>query len=78
MAGPFRTLMIGVLGYEKLAVDASDYGALIGAAHGHKYAGSPAPSISADASRTRRHRRSAPRRKHRGRRRRSGGPNWLI
>jgi hypothetical protein len=30
-ADPFHTLMTGVPSYEKLAVDASDYGALIGA-----------------------------------------------
>ena len=46
-ADPFHMLTTGVPSYENIAVGASDYGALIGAPPGHKYAGSPAPSISA-------------------------------
>ncbi|WP_327292786.1 epoxide hydrolase family protein [Streptomyces sp. NBC_01198] len=40
MAERFHTLMTRVLGYEKYGVGAADYGALVGARLGHKYADS--------------------------------------
>ncbi|MEU6322758.1 alpha/beta fold hydrolase [Streptomyces sp. NPDC047009] len=40
MAERFLTLMTDVLGHEKFAVGASDYGALVAAQLGHKYADS--------------------------------------
>lgn len=40
MADRFHTLMTGTLGYEKFAVGGADYGALVGAQLGHKYASS--------------------------------------
>ena len=40
MAGRFQTLMTEILGHERFAVGASDYGALIGAQLGHKYVAS--------------------------------------
>jgi pimeloyl-ACP methyl ester carboxylesterase len=40
MADRFHTLMTDTLGYERFAVGAADYGALVGAQLGHKYADS--------------------------------------
>ncbi|SEN17006.1 epoxide hydrolase family protein [Actinacidiphila rubida] len=40
MADRFHTLMTDVLGYGRFGVGAADYGALVGARLGHKYAGS--------------------------------------
>ncbi|PSM42980.1 epoxide hydrolase [Streptomyces dioscori] len=40
MADRFHTLMTDILGYEKYGVGAGDYGALVGARLGHKYADS--------------------------------------
>ncbi|WP_410663714.1 epoxide hydrolase family protein [Amycolatopsis sp. lyj-84] len=40
MADRFHTLMTGVLGHQRFGVGAADYGALVGAQLGHKYAGS--------------------------------------
>jgi pimeloyl-ACP methyl ester carboxylesterase len=40
MADRLHTLMTGVLGYQKYGVGAADYGALVGARLGHKYADS--------------------------------------
>jgi hypothetical protein len=47
MADPFHTLMAGVPGYEKFAVGASDYGALIAPRPAASTRAPPAPSISA-------------------------------
>ncbi|HET6287443.1 MAG TPA: hypothetical protein VFG15_11915 [Amycolatopsis sp.] len=41
MADRFHTLMTDVLGHRRFGVGAADYGALVGARLGHKYAGSP-------------------------------------